>query len=519
MEVIKMVSNIEFGICLKLLIDAVDISGSKLARIINVDSSLVNKWINGNRVPPYNTFYIDSISDYISKNIINSYQNKRINEILEMFVLESKIDEKADITYKIKSALLEAQGYSLEKRKTRKVKNKKTVFNNENINSLTGICDCIPLTSDDFIIFGTENIFNAAFELLNKALAVKPESEPILITNNNRLSYKLLFNSFYNNWETLMIKVLKHEWTVLSLYNLDDNFERSKNLISEIFSLIIHGKYMPFCTYKSNPMPLEFEFLIVPNVGAIVFLYSKSSPALDYAFYLSSKKAINALTNSFYDLKSNYFDMITYYKAKDIISLQKIISSFEEIPGNTYAFTNGIDLYYQNALAQYSHLTTHKLVPSQPISFEALHKKQFEYSIFNLKYYKCKLILLKNSIENIFLKEINTEYAVEYLKYIINIYESTNNFDIALVNETFLKKYSTILSSTAYFNLKENDSLIIIINESEKVKQNNFSLKAMSFTEPNLVYPIQKHFINIWDSIPTINKNKKRNTILVEEYA
>ena len=256
MEVIKMVSNIEFGICLKLLIDAVDISGSKLARIINVDSSLVNKWINGSRVPPYNTLYIDSISDYISKNIMNSYQNKRVNEILEMFVLESKIDEKADITYKIKSALLEAQGYSLEKRKTRKVKNKKTVFNNENINTLERICDCTHLTSDDFIIFGTENIFNAAFDLLNKALAVKPESEPILITNNNRLYYRLLSDSFYKNWEKLMIKILNQEWTVLSLYNLDDNLERSKSLISEIFSLISHGKYIPFCTYKSNPMPL-----------------------------------------------------------------------------------------------------------------------------------------------------------------------------------------------------------------------------------------------------------------------
>lgn len=127
-----MVSNIEFGQYLKILLDAVDISGSRLARTINVDPSLINKWINGSRIPPYNTAYIDSISDYISKNIINSYQNKRINETLQMFDLESKIDEKADMAFKIKLALLEAQGYSLEKRRMKKRKKEKHDFVKEN---------------------------------------------------------------------------------------------------------------------------------------------------------------------------------------------------------------------------------------------------------------------------------------------------------------------------------------------------------------------------------------------------
>ncbi len=493
-----MVSNIEFGQYLKILLDAVDISGSRLARTINVDPSLINKWINGSRIPPYNTAYIDSISDYISKNIINSYQNKRINETLQMFDLESKIDEKADMAFKIKLALLEAQGYSLEKRRMKKRKKEKHDFVKENIKPLTNISNYASLTSNDFVIFGTENIFNAAFDLLNKALTVKPLNEPILITNNNGFYGKLFFNSFYDNWKKLMIKVLKHGWTVLSLLYLDDNLKRSRDLIKEIFPFLSHGKYMPFYTYKSDPMPLEYELLIVPNVGAIVFLCSKSNPKLDYAFYFSTNEAINALSNSFYQLKCNYYDLIQYHKSKDLIKLQKFMTSFEKRPGNRYAFISDIE-----------YLRIHKFTSNQQSAFDVLYNKQLKYFMFNLKHYKYKSIILKDSIENMLLKGNNLKYAIECLKNIVTIYESSNNLDIAIVNEVFLKKSSNILSSTKCFYIKEKDSVAAIINKNKRVAHNSNSIKAMLSNEPSLVYSFENHFIDLWNSIPAINKNKK----------
>lgn len=504
-----MASNIEFGQCLKYLLDIVDISGSRLARIITVDPSLINKWINGSRVPPYNTLYIDSISDYISKNIINSYQNKRINEFLEMFDLKSKIDEKADMTFKIKLALQEAQGYSLEKRRVKKRKKEKFGSVKGNIKPLAEICNCTPLTTNDSIIFGTENIFNAALDLLNKALTIKPGSEPILIANNNEFYHKPSFNSFYADWEKLMIKVLSHGWMVLSLLHLDDNIKKTQDLINEVFSFLGYGKYLPFYIYKSTPMALGCEFLIVPNVGAIVFLCSKSNQNLDYAFYFSTNEAIKALSSSFYQLKSNYSDMIQYYKKKDIIKLQKFMTSLEKTPGNRYTFINGFGIYYLSMLTSLGYLKAQSFTSSQRVLFDSLRKKQLECFIFNLKHSKYKLILSKDTIENMLLKGNNTEYVIECFKDIIKIYRSSNNFDIALVNEPFLKKSSNILNSATYFFLKERDSISIIINQNDRVGHNATSFKAMLLKEPTLVYSFEKHFINVWNSIPAVNKSKK----------
>ncbi|TAH62219.1 MAG: hypothetical protein EWM50_05595 [Gottschalkiaceae bacterium] len=107
------------------------------------------------------------------------------------------------------------------------------------------------------------------------------------------------------------------------------------------------------------------------------------------------------------------------------------------------------------------------------------------------------------------LKGNNTEYVIECFKDITKIYRSSNNFDIALVNETFLKKSSNILNSATYFFLKERDSISIIINQNERVGNNATSFKAMLLNEPTLVYSFEKHFINVWNSIPAVNKSKK----------
>ena len=61
---------------------ALDISMNQLSKAINVDSSLVSRWVSGKRIPAYNTIYIDSITEYFSRNIKNSFQEQNLNKVL-----------------------------------------------------------------------------------------------------------------------------------------------------------------------------------------------------------------------------------------------------------------------------------------------------------------------------------------------------------------------------------------------------------------------------------------------------
>jgi len=104
-----------FGECLKYMLLALNLSMSRLAKSIHVDSSLVNRWVHGERIPPYDSSYIENIADYLSKNVYNEFQVNNINDILLKQGL--KLDNVNNIDDKIKTALLEAQGYSFELKK------------------------------------------------------------------------------------------------------------------------------------------------------------------------------------------------------------------------------------------------------------------------------------------------------------------------------------------------------------------------------------------------------------------
>ena len=74
--------NETFGECLKKLLKIMNLKGGTLAKGINVDPSLVYKWLRNERVPSYSSSYIDSIADFLMKCIINSFQHTKIANAL-----------------------------------------------------------------------------------------------------------------------------------------------------------------------------------------------------------------------------------------------------------------------------------------------------------------------------------------------------------------------------------------------------------------------------------------------------
>ena len=74
-------ANMKFGECLKQLLSILGISMNQLSKAINVDSSLVNRWVNDKRIPLYNTSYIEHISEYLSKNVTNTFQIQHLNKL------------------------------------------------------------------------------------------------------------------------------------------------------------------------------------------------------------------------------------------------------------------------------------------------------------------------------------------------------------------------------------------------------------------------------------------------------
>ncbi len=55
-----------FGECLGVFLSELNVSRSRLAKEINVDRSLVSRWISGERIPSYDASYLEDISRFLS---------------------------------------------------------------------------------------------------------------------------------------------------------------------------------------------------------------------------------------------------------------------------------------------------------------------------------------------------------------------------------------------------------------------------------------------------------------------
>lgn len=152
-----MKTKMKFGECLNLLLSTFDISANRLSKAINVDSSLVNRWIHGKRIPPLSTSYITNISEYLSKNVLNSFQLKLLNDIFLKVINDN--EESLSNKDKIQKILLESQGNSLESKHT-SLHDHAVHMVNQNFKSKL-MPDTIGLSNEDSIILGVNNVFTA----------------------------------------------------------------------------------------------------------------------------------------------------------------------------------------------------------------------------------------------------------------------------------------------------------------------------------------------------------------------
>lgn len=73
----------ENWLCLKQLLNTLNINENKLAKAINVDPSLISRWVNGKRPISAKSDYIKVISNYLSKNVYDKSQIIKIQSMCQ----------------------------------------------------------------------------------------------------------------------------------------------------------------------------------------------------------------------------------------------------------------------------------------------------------------------------------------------------------------------------------------------------------------------------------------------------
>lgn len=522
----------KFGECLRLMLSALNIKSSSLARVLNIDTSLVNRWIHGKRVPPYRSCYIEYIAEYLSNNVLNSFQRKKLEEILK--AIDGSSPDNTSLHEKVKKVLLEAQGHSIELKKSPKMDTHRVYGLLDNEIASTGESmlnhdgelkinvpqSCfIQLAAQDQIILGRKNILYTLLELLKTAARKSGSTNrtPIFITLNNSI------DMFYQNqdlcriWEQTLQDVLKKGWNIIFLLRLNNDLNRIIRIIHYFLPLLGMGRFnlYGFKKYDYDYLSMDRELIIVPGIGVLSCYPSREFSGIDCAFYLKTPPAEQILLNYVNRIMHiSSCPLIKYFSSNEISEFQNEILESEKVHGSRYLYKNGLSILTL-PLSLYEKYLQRNNLPAAILKDKLeSHQRRLDLFYSIVANYKYTDIYTTESLQK-FINDglypadsfygkdhfqATPEDIAEHLSHIVRLLKKYKNYEIALVNEKHTKSQMKL-----YCMVKENHSVKI------ELWDNGFSShqQYLSLDEPMIVKSFEEYLKEFRENIAPINRDKK----------
>jgi hypothetical protein len=531
-----------------------DLKSSRLAREINIDSSLIYKWLRNERVPSNESPYIELILKCIEKRLNNSSQRKAVLDVLSYYEIE--LAETADICIldSLRMILQDSQGYSV--RLHNKMKIRRKFFSSgistvaecfENADTRSGKSENYNYSAYDLhntaadtenllygrdyvqIIKGTLKILYSAVNLLKQLPKTPcPNSGTILMTFNSDIRSPLETKAISGVCVQTLYDLLSGGWNIIFKLRLDNNMNRTIKIIEYIQVLLAAGDLAIYYDRQHADFSSNIELCILPQTGALFSFSTCSDNQIDSAFLFRSKKSIEMLTKRFYCDLNSAKPLLRSYPPQQSPEFQYALTEAEVIPGDKYVFKGGLSTV-TFPLCLYEKYLGLSGKPSHEISYRIfLHKKRIDSFEKQVKHYKFKDICFIESInrlidkkeyspdENYILNDNvpNNEDIILHLENLIDLLKKHDNYNIAFVSQTqfvhmgginwMVKGKDSVLAEAFRIGLPGGDP---------SDPDGDSSLSEMNFviTESGVVNAFHDYFLILWDNIPDEFKDKKKS--------
>lgn len=507
-------NDMTFGMCLKLILTTFNIRMSQLAKAINVDSSLVNRWVHEKRIPAYT--YLDSIAGYLNKFPANPMQLQILGELyknVERIPLPDT-DSNIDKIYWILHNSLNNSS---------RLQNKKINFSNKEAVNL-GLNNAISLSNQDKLLYGIENIYYAFLSLLSLAiLDTNNKNKKIYLSYHNNLDSLIFTDNNLNILKQKLLEAIKNDWQITFILRLDSGIGSIIRFIHFVLPLIKTGKLKLFYLTNYESFMTRKELYIVSAIGALSCFPSDSYSGIDCAFYLTNTSAINVFTN-YADLliANNANDIIKHYKSDMNGIYYSTLTEVSEKRGNQYSYNNSFSklLLPENMYLKFINQTD--LSEQEKELSIYYYKKQYEGFYNNLHIHNFMDIYFISILDK--LCEEKRLYLYTYAGIKIITMESQDIIDYLKYVIYIIKTYSTYQIAMVYHD--SNDfiqNITLLIKERQLVLLEVFDTKResdvrLSINDPVIVNAFVTYYNSLWQKISPINKDKQDIILLIEEY-
>lgn len=397
-------------------------TASKLAREINVDGSYVRKWIRGERTPALKSDHVEKISACLLSGM-----NKKIyGDYIESLGYKTEAD-MLDI-------LREAQINSLTLNK-----NYKVTLKSENA-----------LSKVPSFVKGKEEVFKYVSMILDTVYKSNDVSKEVLMTFQGDKDILDGYEKVHDYFIKMISKLASGGWKVTHLWRLKSNDTRTVTLVRNILELFKAEKqYEPRYFIKYGTITPPFEFVIIGDLAAVLFISDETNEYISSAFFHTSKDEIEALRKHVLLMSHQTRPILNYNYDRnldDLINKNGDIFSFD-VEGR---------------------FTLHQ------INNEEILKD------YNIK----EIIVAKN---------VNDEGTLNCFRNMLHLLENCPDYQLAILDKAPLMN-----NIPKFMLLKENTKLIIRVGDEE-----------CSIEEPITIGGFKDFFMNIWDEVAPINKDRQ----------
>ncbi len=508
-----MANDMTFGKCLKSLLAVLDISMNRLAKALNVDSSLVNRWVHEVRVPSYNTLYIENIAEYLSRYTMNTVQLERIEELYRHYSFNLVHD--ISVKEKIKKMLLESQGVSLEKKKNNNKTDKaQTEESPLSLNSNTLKDPSLSFSPEDRIIIGTENILTTISLLFEKASRSKKATGKriiyITILNNLYSNRDISHNDILLEFRENLKKAALNGWQIVISIKLSLDLKQNTDFILFLFPVIATGRvrllYSPV-----NLISLERDMCVVTGIAALSRFPTQTESLVETCFYLVNKSAIEIYSDYSHHLAENRMEeLFTYYNDTQTPQFIKQLFAVNKYSTLLLNYNYGLSLFVPLPILK-KILTINNIPPAnskQLVELYTNNLKELKRNNANIIYrniFEAELLLHIISTRTlsvyteigILKAELDRQDILQFFENFIDFLRKSENYEIAVLYDNTL----SVNEKHLYFSLKGNGTLCFEMPGSKD------NLKGI-VTEPLMVKSVEMYFQNMWSEISPLNKDK-----------
>lgn len=540
-----MKENITYSECLSGILSALNMKSSKLSREINIDSSLIYKWLRNERVPSNESPYIELILDSIMKRLDNLVQRNAVIELLAKYEVPLSSPTEESLKFSLRLFLQSSQNYSLKVQNKLKHSRKNVTIKAQQQNAIRANTDSgnedlsarnemehrnaiqllgrtrAQLTSGHDkvqIISGSSEILCAIINLLLTAMKKHNSREPILLTCNSDLLLSPGAQELTRMLVQIMDELLRCGREIVLLIKVDENGKRTVRIIENLH-LLSAGNLKVYYHKKSGESFFNKELCIVPKAGAICGFSTQSEGLPDSAFLFQSRQSIEIWSARYYQDLSAAVPLLKVYPPQDSYEFQKVFADIEEHPGNKYVFKEGLSTTTMPS-ALYEKYLKLTGITGQELSYRIhLHNRRLEAFHVQIRSYQYKDIyfiealdeLIENNKysfdENYILRNIKPDNIdiICQLEYLIYLLQTYDNYEIAFVSKN---DYPHIVNINW---MVKHDGLVMIETYHHVIKKDiSHQEKNFTISDKSIVKAFHNYFLYLWDELSDETKDKKK---------